>query len=424
MNKLKYSLFTTELHGVLKDEFENNSVTPFLLRVFQWLYYFFNTASQFKLAKIIFLLFLNPAFLSGQVMIRIFAEKQPGSVIIKVTEGEYRINTFTDTYNIVKKGEVVFIAKHKSKLAVRTAEGPAFICDSLILMGSSADASFSLRVNTQTPVIQYYKGDLKCIPDLGTMVFINIVDFDTYIAGVVKTEGGPGKTGEYLKTQAIIARTYMFKYYNKHIADGYNLCDNTHCQAFNGITDDSLIIVATEETKGQVILAKDSTLIIAAFHSNCGGETSPSENVWLTEQSYLKRVSDPYCMDSRNSRWRKGVSLDEWISYLNKSGLSDIPEKTSLLNFSQITRMNEYNIGPLSIPLTQIRSDMDLRSTFFSITAEKDSVVFNGRGYGHGVGLCQEGAMQMSLKGFDYRQIIDFYYTGVRIADISEAVRD
>jgi len=62
-----------------------------------------------------------------------------------------------------------------------------------------------------------------------------------------------------------------------------------------------------------------------------------------------------------------------------------------------------------------------LRSSFFSVSAKGDSVILNGRGYGHGVGLCQEGAMVMATKGFDYRQIINFYYTGVVLADIKEA---
>ena len=65
---------------------------------------------------------------------------------------------------------------------------------------------------------------------------------------------------------------------------------------------------------------------------------------------------------------------------------------------------------------------MNLRSSFFSVTVKNDSVVINGKGYGHGVGLCQEGAMAMASAGFDYKQIIEFYYMGVRITDIKNAV--
>ena len=374
---------------------------------------------------ILLLLFLSyPISLSAQVSIRIFANQDPVSALLTVTGGEYKIYSFPGNIEVVKEGELVLISKYKSRLAIKTLASKGFICDSVLFSGNTADASFTLRANSQAPVRQSYCGDLKCLPDMNTLVLINILDIDSYIAGVVKAEGGPGKSKEYLKTQAIIVRTYMYKYFKKHSSDGYNLCDNTHCQAFNGITNDSLILLAAKETIGQVILAGDSTLIISAFHSNCGGETLPSEDVWLTDQPYLKGKSDPHCLNSRNARWRKSFSINGWLSYLSKSGLHVIPEKLSLLNFSQIKRLNEYRVDTFSLPLTQIRSDMDLRSTFFSVTVEKDSVILNGKGYGHGVGLCQEGAMEMSLKGFDFKQIIDFYYTGVRIADIMDAVAD
>ena len=97
----------------------------------------------------------------------------------------------------------------------------------------------------------------------------------------------------------------MYKYFDKHLSDRYNVCDNTHCQAFNGLSGDSVINRAAMETRGQVILDRDSILIISAFHSNCGGETSAPEDVWLTSQPYLKRVADPYCLTSRNASWEK-----------------------------------------------------------------------------------------------------------------------
>ena len=90
---------------------------------------------------------------------------------------------------------------------------------------------------------------------------INICDVERYIAGVVKAEGGSGKNNEYFKTQAVIARTYMYRYIDKHLSDGYNVCDNTHCQAFNGSSTRFIINRAAMETKGLVILDQDSTLL-------------------------------------------------------------------------------------------------------------------------------------------------------------------
>ncbi|MCX6335496.1 MAG: SpoIID/LytB domain-containing protein [Bacteroidia bacterium] len=363
----------------------------------------------------VIILFTSKA--SAQVKIRIFADQTPESAVFSVTTGEYEINSFNGTPRTVKQGTLLVISKFNVKLAIKIMNEKVFVCDSLLLSGRSGKDLFSLRTFGTVPLRQNYSGDLKCLSDLGTLIFINNCDIESYIAGVVKSEGGSGKDPEYFKTQAVIARTYMYRYFNKHAADHFNLCDNTHCQAFNGLTSDSLIIKAVLETKGEVILGPDSALIISAFHSNCGGETSRSEDVWLTSQPYLKKVTDPHCQSSRNARWRKAFSIDDWTGYLRKSGYNATNGNTSLLNFSQMTRTKDYKTGSFSLPLQQIRNDLNLRSTFFSVVVVGDSVILKGRGYGHGVGLCQEGAMEMAAKGFDYRQIIGFYYTNVRISD-------
>jgi stage II sporulation protein D len=364
--------------------------------------------------------FLCSDFTSAQVRVRIFANQTSESSVFSVTGGEYEINSFTGNNLSVRKGTLIIITKFRGKIAVKVLNEKGFVCDSILFTGKTGNDSFSLRINGKVPVRQFYSGDLQCLPDLNALVFINIPDTETYIASVVKAEGGSGKNIEYFKAQAIIARTYMYRYFNKHIIDRYNLCDNTHCQAYNGIISDSLIIRATRETEGQVILAPDSTLIISAFHSNCGGETSSSQDVWLTGQTYLIKVTDPYCLTSRNAKWQAGISLTDWLSYLKRNGYSGKTDDITLLNFSQLKRLTNYRIGDFTIPLRQIRTDLNLRSTFFSLSVEGDSVIFKGRGYGHGVGLCQEGAMIMAAKGFSYKQIIEFYYTGVRIGDIRE----
>ena len=75
------------------------------------------------------------------------------------------------------------------------------------------------------------------------------------------------------------------------------------------------------------------------------------------------------------------------------------------------------------MPFEKIRDDLKLRSSFFSVIAAKDSVMFRGKGYGHGVGLCQEGAMEMATRGNTYQQIIDFSYNGVIITDIKKCLQ-
>jgi len=369
----------------------------------------------------IFILSVFCTLINAQVRVRLFSAQSPESAVFTVTNGKYLINSFNGDYTSLLKGESVIISRYDGKLALKTRNSGGYVSDSISFSDQTGDATFSLRLNGPVPVRQNYSGELRCFPDLGTILLINIPEIEKYIAGVVKAEGGSGKNIEYFKSQAVIARTYMYKYFDKHLQDGYNVCDNTHCQAYNGVSTDSILNKATMETRGQLILDKDSTLIISAFHSNCGGETSSSEDVWLTSQPYLKKVIDPYCLNSRNSLWEKSISMIEWLALLNKSGFTGNAGNPSIFSFSQKTRLTDYSAGTFTMPLRTIRTELNLRSAYFSVVSQGDTILLKGRGYGHGVGLCQEGAMAMAAKGFDYRKIIDFYYFGVLIMDIRNA---
>ncbi len=366
--------------------------------------------------QIIFALYLGVA--DCQVKIRIFADKPTSSAVVTPVLGNYEMDTYDGAPLILKPGEPVILERYDGRIAVKVRNSGSFICDSIVFRGVSGKDEFSVRINNSHPLKQNYSGDLQCLPDLGKIVFINTCDIDQYIAGVVKAEGGSGKYLEYVKTQALLARTYMYKYIDRHELDRYNLCDNTHCQAFNGITYDSVIIRAARETKGLVVLDTDSSLINSAFHSNCGGETCSSGDVWLSGYSYLKKVTDTYCTSSRNAVWTKTIPLAEWENYLQNAGYVKTGDNPLAFNFTQLTRQKDYQAGTFSIPFSRIRNDLKLRSAFFSVFVRDNSVTLKGRGYGHGVGLCQEGAMVMASKGFKYSDIIKFYFSGVIITDI------
>ena len=360
--------------------------------------------------------------LSSQVNVRLFTEFNPDNAIFSVNSGKYRVSNYNQESIDLSQGDLLLITRFKDKIFVKQRNGETLTGDSLEIKGETGEDYFSLRVNSGGSVKRNFSGNLKCFSDMETLLLINSCDIEGYIAGVVRAEGGNGKNEEYFRTQAIIARTYTYKYFIKHLVDRYNLCDDTHCQAFHGIIEDSIIISAVRHTKGLVITTPDSLLIISAFHSNCGGETSPSEFAWVTSQSYLGRVEDPYCLNSRNANWEQKISLKSWTGFITKNGYSGITSNPLVFNFNQDTRVADYTAGSFSMPLRTIRTELGLRSSFFSVIADGDSLLLKGRGYGHGVGLCQEGAMVMANKGFTYKQIIDFYYSGVLIMDIKNAV--
>jgi stage II sporulation protein D len=377
--------------------------------------------SRLKLLIILYLTICNTV-IYAQVKVRLFSSLSPQSVVFSVTKGNYEAVAFNGEVLNIGVGEPVIISRFEGRLAVKTRGSKGLICDSLLLKGKTGFNSFSLRINGNTGLRRFYSGDLKCFSDLGTVLLINICDIEKYIAGVVKAEGGNGKNKEYFKTQAVIVRTYLYKYFNKHLPDRYNVCDNTHCQVFKGSSFDTIINRAALETRGLVILDRDSVLIVSPFHSNCGGETASSEDVWLTTLPYLKTVVDPYCLSSRNAVWEKHLSIAYWTGFLRKSGYKEKTSDPSVFNFLQESRSTDYKTGSFTMPFLKIRNDLNLRSAFFSVYAAGDSIVLRGRGYGHGVGLCQEGAMAMAKKGFSYQQIIAYYFTGVFISDIKNAV--
>jgi len=373
-----------------------------------------------KLFYSAFLLILQAATLSGQVKVRLFSAHNSDTIVFSVTSGKYRLEYFPSGEALLVKGQKGIIVRSGAKLVIKSSDNHFLsISDSVIITGTTGDDSFSLSVDNSGKRTRNYSGELLCKSDLGTLMLISTCDPESYIAGVVKAEGGSGRHPEYNKTQAVIARTYLYGNLNRHSLDGFDLCDAVHCQVFNGTTEDTLIIKATLETKGQVIIGPDSLPITAAFHSNCGGETLPSENLWLRGYSYLKKVKDPYCVSSRNSHWSKSIPVRDWIDYLKRSGMSSVPQDYTLLNFSQPVRMADYKAGRFSLPFVQIRTDLGLRSSFFSVKIKGDFVILSGRGYGHGAGLCQEGAMVMASKGYDYRKIIGFYYKGVTVKNFS-----
>lgn len=371
--------------------------------------------------SILLVVLLSPGFVSAQVKVRVFADRKPSGVSLLADKGRFELDIYDGTPTVVEPGDLVVFAMYGDRIAVKLKNSVSFTVDSLIVRGLGVNDLFFLRVNGTPGERRHYSGSLKCYADLGVMVLINLCDQEEYVAGVVRTEGGPGRRIEYLKSQALLARTYLYRHLDRHLIDGYNLCDHTHCQAFNGVTSDSLVLRAVKETRNQVILAADSTLIISAFHSNCGGETSTSDFVWLSSHAYLKKVNDPYCQKSPNARWKKTIPLAEWESYLKRSGFQG-PGKTPLsYNFVQDKRQNNYKAGSFSIPFNRIRNDFDLKSSFFSVTREGNSIILRGRGYGHGVGLCQEGAMVMAARGFLSDEIIKFYYSDVIITDVKNA---
>ena len=162
-------------------------------------------------------------------------------------------------------------------------------------------------------------------------------------------------------------------------------------------------------------------LITAAYHSNSGGQTSRASDVWIGDEDYLQSVVDPYSLQQEHAKWIDTISFEDWKAYLVENGMksvSRIPEE--ILFVEQMRRKKYFVLDKDSIKMTKIREDWGFQSTFFDMFPEGDSVLVWGKGYGHGIGLSQEGAMKMAMDGFSYQDILKFYFYEVRLMDFRD----
>ncbi|MEE4116099.1 MAG: SpoIID/LytB domain-containing protein [Marinilabiliaceae bacterium] len=366
---------------------------------------------------LIILLSLLSLNLNASFRVRLFYGNKYQTALVRIESGQYRLEYNNEKSVTLGEGELILLTKSGDRVAVNRMSGPGILADSVRILSLSDTSFVNIRIPGAKNEEGEYRGDFVFSSSLEVLKIINCIDEENYIAGVVQAEGGYRGHPEYFKTQAIIARTYAWLHINRHADEGYHLCDDVHCQVYHGRSVTAIIDSAVRETGNLVITDKDSLLILTPFHSNCGGQTVSSGDVWLSDLPYLKLVYDPYCSYSANAEWEDTIKLETWLSYLQSHGYT-VAGTSAIPGFEQKERMSDYSIGNISIPLTAIRKDFGLRSTFFSFSVEGDILHLKGRGYGHGVGLCQEGAMVMAKRGFKAGQIINFYYNSVIITDI------
>lgn len=371
----------------------------------------------------IFFLWLITVANAQTINIAVFYESSIKSAILTPVTGQYQLICDTTVILSLNQNEVVSLSIVGDSINVKSIDKQLGKYHALKLKAINVFCSVKLKPIQPDIKQRIYDGDFKIKPLYGRLLFINKVHIDSYLAGVVEAEGGYKAFSEYYKSQAVLCRTYVYENILKHQTEDFNLCDGVHCQAYKGKCQKNEVIKeATFQTSGKVIVDSNGNLITAAFHSNCGGETSNSQDVWVMPKSYLTSVNDPYCKAQLNSLWSKSIPVADWKNYLERKGIKVKPADFAFdgVFFDQPKRKRSFSWNGDSIPLKNMRTDLHLKSTFFSLELKEGQVLFKGRGYGHGVGLCQEGAMKMASKGFNYQDIIKHYYQNVFIKDISE----
>lgn len=268
-----------------------------------------------------------------------------------------------------------------------------------------------------------YSGALEAKRVSGEWLYINHVPIDEYLTSVVSHEMSPTWHREALKAQAVVARTYLLTKMKERADKPYDVDTTTNYQVYGGIKkNDSNARAAVAETHNEVLLY-DGRLAQTFFHSSCGGTLASAQEVWGKALPYLGVQNSPYCSTAPVYKWQIKIPFSEIGRRLALRGVKNV----SVAERSSSKRVRTLKIatasGTKSVGADKFRvalGAMKVKSTFFGIARKGDGIVLTGRGFGHGVGMCQWGAKaQAEERGMSYRRILDHYFPGTSLRTVN-----
>jgi len=296
-----------------------------------------------------------------------------------------------------------------------------------------------------------YRGDVVIrTAGPGRLSAINVLEMEHYLLGVVGFEIGhlPPSQIEAVKAQAIAARTYSVGGMGSRNALGFDFYPTVADQVYGGTSgEDSIVTRAVLETRGQ-ILTHDGQPILAYYSSTCGGHTADVDESWpwRPPQPYLKgrpdtdKNGDAYCKTSRRFRWTQTWSGDSLRAVLSRTLAERLHNPSFKVNRVEDVRLDgktrsgraeavvvsadgvDYRVRADSIRwLLRPGKDVILNSSMlFEVDAQKSNgevsnLEVKGGGWGHGIGMCQVGAINRAAAGQSYRDILSAYYTDTQV---------
>ena len=357
------------------------------------------------------------SFSYGQELrIGVLRELKTSQLSLEKYQGNYTINGDS---SFKEKMETANIELHPDGVKLQLPNGTHRIFSKITIIQDAKNSAVKLRSLQPASKIHYYNDNIEISNQGNRLRILNLLSMDNYLSGVVESEGGGGRDLEYYKVQALISRTYALKNSDRHRKENFQLCDGVHCQAYhNMLRHTQSIKNAVKETANEVLVDAKGDLVTTYFSANCGGQTCDPSYVWNNSVPYLETFIDTFCTSTRQARWTRTIDKTEWKRFIEKQyGVYESELGDLFYNFEQTQRRAFYIHPSLGIPLRDLRTKFRLKSTYFNTRLEGEKLILEGSGFGHGVGLCQEGAMNMAKDGFNYRQIAHYYFSNVRITD-------
>ena len=342
----------------------------------------------------------------------------------------------------------------------------------------SKDASFSLNDVTigvnfhwERKETQTFEGTLRIVVEADKIVAINELPVEKYLTSVISSEMSSTSSVEFLKAHAVISRSWLLaqiekrrqhesggdnffsftksdnefiRWYDREDHTIFDVCADDHCQRYQGITraNNTHVEEAISQTRGQVLMYDDE-ICDARFSKCCGGVTEEFQYCWEdTPKPYLVSFKDPYCNTNDKHilnqvlndfdqetpdfyRWEVKYTKAELSELVNRKLKDDFGEIIDLIPVERgksgriwklkiVGTKKTFTIGK-ELEIRRALSESHLYSSAFDVEKTDDGFILHGKGWGHGVGLCQIGAAVMGEQGHPYDEILLFYYRGAAI---------
>ena len=350
--------------------------------------------------------------------VRVLVLKDAGSVSLSV-QGSW---TLLDESNgkILDEGERTLFTDVKALRGGILFDGKVFLTKRLAL---EPNRDASITVNKRR-----FRGHVTLLasPDQKLNV-INVVDLEQYIKGVLYHEISHKWPIEAIKAQAVAARSYAVYAMQQNKARDFDVTNDIYSQVYGGKNSERYRTgIAVDETKGEVLTFNDK-ILPAFFHATCGGLTESASEVWNLDLPPLQGELCPYCKKSPHMHWKRNFRLKDIQNKLNAQGYKigliksiDIIQRNASdrIKLLRITSRDDQSITISGKDFRNIIGPNDIRSNSYEIVMRGYYADFYGRGWGHGVGLCQWGALGMAQLHFDYKAILRHYYPGTRLDQI------
>lgn len=336
------------------------------------------------------------------------------------------------------------------------------------------DVVIGIGFHWQRKENQTFQGTLRFVVERGQVRAINEIDIEDYLLSVISSEMSGSASIEFLKAHAVISRSWLvnrmrteknsadtisyvtrdriIRWYDHDDHTNFDVCADDHCQRYQGISraqeDEerwNKVQRVINATRGQVI-EYDGQICDARFSKCCGGLLEEYESCWdESHHPYLVSKPDPYCdtNDKRilaqvlNGYDQETTDFYRWTVEYSFEELAELISRKSGIEFGQMIDLVPVNVGPSGriielkvigsnativvgkeLEIRKWLSESHLYSSAFTVEKTDHSFILHGKGWGHGVGLCQIGAAVMGDQGFNYVDILKHYYPNAEVSQI------